>query len=127
MSNEIMSKSYTVVCQRKSGQTIELETVAGYGDAYNTAKTALANKNNLEVRIVENKYDAATRKDKKQVIKILRPEGARDTANHRHGSGQTHGISRDVANKATKSIINIVLAATILILLVGVLLPLAMR
>jgi len=121
-----MRKSYTVVCVRTTGKSMDLETVADYMAAMNSAKEALTNKNNIEVRIVESKYDPATRKDKKQVIKIL-------TADKPNGGGASRAnknkpaVTREVANQATKSLINIVIAITVLVLLAGVLVPLMMR
>ncbi|MBX2830731.1 MAG: hypothetical protein KTR23_06090 [Rhodospirillales bacterium] len=128
MSDAIMRKSYTVVCVRTTGNPMDLETVTDYMAAMNSAKAALTNKNNVEVRIVENKYDQATRRDKKQVIKIL-------TADKASGAGATGSranknkpaVTREVANQATKSLINIVIAITVLVLLAGVLVPLMMR
>lgn len=130
MSDAIMKKSYTVVCVRSTGQQMELETVSDYSAAINSAKEALANKNNTEVRVIESKYDQATRKDKKQVVKILTPEssgssgGASSTT---QSSGRKPGVSREVANQATKGIINIVIAVTVLVLLAGIMIPLMTR
>ncbi|KJE35445.1 hypothetical protein UF64_12670 [Thalassospira sp. HJ] len=127
MSNAVMSKSYTVVCMRTSGQQMELEPVSDYSSALNSAKEAIGNKNTTEVRIVENKYDQATRKDKKQVIKILTPESAGVAGGSTRRRAQNPGMTRETANRATKGIINIVIAVTVLILLAGIMIPLAMR
>lgn len=130
MSDAIMKKSYTVVCVRSTGQQMELETVSDYAAAINSAKEALTNKNNTEVRVVESKYDQATRKDKKQVIKILTPESSGSAGGASSGAraaGQRPGVSREVANQATKGIINIVIAVTVLVLLAGIIIPLITR
>lgn len=127
MTDTTLSKSYTVVCLRKTGPQMELETVPEYSTALNSAKNAIQNKSNAEVRIVENKYDDATRKDKKQVIKILTPENAGVASGTTRRSAQSPGVSREVAKQATKGIINIVIAITVLILLAGIMVPLAMR
>ena len=129
MSDAIMRKSYTVVCVRATGQQMDLQTVSDYGAALNSAKEALTNKNNTEVRIVESKYDQASRKDKKQVIKILTAESASGSSG---GSGArarkaNPGISRETANQASKSVINIVIAITVLVLLAGIMIPLINR
>jgi preprotein translocase subunit SecF len=130
MSDAIMKKSYTVVCVRSTGQPMELETVSDYTAAINSAKEALTNKNNTEVRVIESKYDQATRKDKKQVVKVLTAENAGNpggaAAGTKRGTNKP-GVSREVANQATKSIINIVIAVTVLVLLAGVMVPLIMR
>lgn len=127
MTDTALSKSYTVVCVRKTGQQMELETVSDYSTALNSAKDAIQNKSNSEVRVVENKYDPATRKDKKQVVKILTPESAGQVGGAKRRSTQSPGVSRETAKQATKSIINIVIAVTVLILLAGIMIPLAMR
>ncbi len=130
MSDAIMKKSYTVVCVRSTGQQMELETVSDYSAAINSAKEALANKNNTEVRVIESKYDQATRKDKKQVVKILTPESSGSSggaSSAAQSSGRKPGVSREVANQATKGIINIVIAVTVLVLLVGIMIPLMTR
>ncbi|NIY74460.1 hypothetical protein HED22_02270 [Thalassospira sp. HF15] len=127
MSDAVLRKSYTVVCQRTSGQSMELEPVSSYGAALSSAKEAITNKRNSEVRIVENKYDQATSKDKKQVIKILKPESAGGSGGTMHRGSARPVVTREVANKATKGIINIVIAVTVLILLAGIMVPLAMR
>ncbi|RCK46783.1 hypothetical protein TH30_09365 [Thalassospira profundimaris] len=130
MSDAIMRKSYTVVCIRSTGQQMDLETVADYNAAMNSAKEALANRNNTEVRIVESKYDQASRKDKKQVIKILTAETGGGSAgasrNGRKGKANA-GMNRETANKASKSVINIVIAITVLVLLAGIMIPLITR
>ena len=130
MSDAIMRKSYTVVCVRSTGQQMDLATLSDYTSALNSAKEALTNKNNTEVRIIESKYDQASRKDKKQVVKILTAEsagspatGARSTRNGKAKSG----VSRETANRATKSVINIVIAITVLVLLAGIMIPLINR
>lgn len=130
MSDAIMKKSYTVVCVRSTGQQMELETVSDYTAAINSAKEALTNKNNTEVRVIESKYDQATRKDKKQVVKILTPESSGNSggmSSAAQSSGRKPGISREVANQATKGIINIVIAVTVLVLLAGIMIPLMTR
>ena len=128
MSDTIMRKSYTVVCVRTTGQPMELQTVSDYAAALNAAKEALTNSKNTEVRVVENKYDSATRKDKKQIVKILTPEstGSGGSSARRNTKG-SQGVSREVANQATKGIVYIVIAVTVLILLGGILVPIAMR
>lgn len=106
---------------------MEMEPVSDYGAALSSAKEAITNKRNLEVRIVENKYDQAARKDKKQVIKILRPESSGGSGGTVRQGSETPVVTREIANRATKGIINIVIAVTVLILLAGIMLPLAMR
>ncbi|WP_417823867.1 hypothetical protein [Thalassospira lucentensis] len=131
MSDTIMRKSYTVVCVRTTGQPMELQTVSDYAAAVNSAKEALTNSKNTEVRVVENKYDSATRKDKKQIVKILTPEsngsGRSGGSSSRRSTKGSQGVSREVANQATKGIVYIVIAVTVLILLGGILVPIAMR
>ncbi len=128
MSDTIMRKSYTVVCVRTTGQPMELQTVSDYAAAVNSAKEALTNSKNTEVRVVENKYDSATRKDKKQIVKILTPEsnGSGGSSARRNTKGSP-SVAREVANQATKGIVYIVIAVTVLILLGGILVPIAMR
>ena len=106
---------------------MELEPVSDYSSALKTAKDAISSKGNSEVRIVENKYDQDTRKEKKQVIKILTSENAGGALGASGRSSQSRGMTRETANKATKGIINIVIAVTVLILLIGIMVPLAMR
>lgn len=127
MTDAALSKSYTVVCLRKTGNLMELEPVSDYSSALKTAKDAISSKGNSEVRIVENKYDQDTRKEKKQVIKILTSENAGGATGASGRSSQSRGMTRETANKATKGIINIVIAVTVLILLIGIMVPLAMR
>jgi len=124
MTGSALSKSYTVVCMRKTGQLMELQTVPEYSAAINSAKEAIKSKSNSEVRIVENKYDDATRKEKKQVIKILTPESAGGSSGR---SAKTPVVTRETANQATKGFISLVIAVTVLILLAGIMIPLAMR
>lgn len=131
MSDAIMKKSYTVMCVRSTGQQMELETVSDYAAAVNSAKEALTNAKNTEIRVIENKYDQATRKDKKQVVKILTRE-SKQGASGSGSSGVRRGpkkpaVTREVANQATKGIINIVIAITVLVLLAGIMVPLIMR
>ncbi|MDG4720973.1 MULTISPECIES: hypothetical protein [Thalassospira] len=130
MSDAIMRKSYTVVCVRSTGQQMDLATLSDYTSALNSAKEALTNKNNTEVRIVESKYDQASRKDKKQVIKILTAESSDSStgASRATRNGRTNqGISRETANRASKGIINIVIAITVLVLLAGIMIPMITR
>jgi hypothetical protein len=127
MSQAVMRKSYTVVCVRTTGKQMELETVSDYNAALTAAKSAIENKSNSEVRIVENKYDQSTRKDKKQVIKILTTESGGSSGASARRAGPTPAVTRETANRATKSLINIVIAVTVLILLAGLLIPRAMR
>ena len=125
MTESATSKSYTVLCMRKTGQLMELQTVKEYSAAMSSAKEALKSKSNSEVRIVENKYDEATRKEKKLVIKILTPENIGAASDAR--SSKNPIVTRETANQATKSLINLVIAVTVLILLAGIMIPLAMR
>ncbi|MEQ8285151.1 hypothetical protein [Thalassospira sp.] len=130
MSDAIMRKSYTVICVRTTGQQMELETVSDYAAAINSAKEALTNKSNTEVRVVESKYDQATRKDKKQVVKILTAENTGGKSGATTGSRANKNgpsVTREVAKQASKSIINIVIALTVLILLAGLIIPLMSR
>ena len=130
MSDAIMRKSYTVVCVRSTGQQMDLATLSDYTSALNSAKEALTNKNNTEVRIVESKYDQASRKDKKQVIKILTAESSDSSAGPSRASRNgraNQGISRETANRASKGIINIVIAITVLVLLAGIMIPMITR
>jgi hypothetical protein len=125
-----MRKSYTVVCIRSTGQQMDLATLPDYTSALNSAKEALTNKNNTEVRIIESKYDQASRKDKKQVVKILTPESvgnSRGESRTTHNNRATSGLSRETINLITKSIINIVIAITVLVLLAGIIIPLINR
>ncbi|UKV16455.1 hypothetical protein L6172_09200 [Thalassospiraceae bacterium SW-3-3] len=128
MSDAVMRKSYTVVVVRSTGQQMDLETLSDYQSAINSAKNALTNNNNTEVRVVESKYDDATKRDKKQVVKILTRE---DSSAGNSGTSkkrvQSPGVSREIANQASKSIINIVLAITVLVLLAGIIIPLMSR
>lgn len=125
MSDAIMRKSFTVVCVRTTGQPMELETLPDYAAALNLAKEALTNNKNTEVRVVENNYDSASRKDKKQVVKILVSEAAGSGGSGaRNMSKAKRPVSREVANKATKSIIYLVMAVTVMIILVGIIVTL---
>lgn len=129
MSDAIMRKSYTVVCIRTTGKPMELQTVPNYATAVQSAKEALANSKNTEVRVVENNYDSATRKDKKHIVKILTSEttGSGMTSRRRNTKGATSGMSHEVANQASKGISYIVIAATVLVILGGIIVPFAMR
>lgn len=71
MSSQIMKRSYTIIAVRGTGVAMEIDTMASYQDALTCAKEANENKNNVEVRIIENKYDEATKKDKKTLVKLL--------------------------------------------------------
>lgn len=129
MSNAIMSKSYTVVCIRETGPQMEMTPVADYQTAIASAKEALAKKGNTEVRVVEHKYDKASRKNRKKVVKILLPEkaGAGKRPTGKRSKGKSPGLSHEVATLFSNSIVNIVLAVTILVILAGILIPFAMR
>ena len=131
MSDAIMRKSFTVVCVRTTGEERELETVPDFNAAVNTAKEALTNKKNSEVRVVENNYDSATRKDKKQVVKIFVAETSRSSGSHGSGARRKPGhsntprpMSREVANKASKSIAYLVMAATVMVVLIAIIVTL---
>ncbi|WP_245835534.1 hypothetical protein [Thalassospira mesophila] len=100
---------------------MELETATEYAAAIAAAKNALANSNNVEARVVENKYDDTTRREKKQVIKILNQSNLASSAGgaRASGSGQTV-IPPEVVSRTTRAVVNICLAVTVLILLGGV-------
>lgn len=121
MSGNPLRKTYTVMVTRTTGNQMELETVQEYGAAMESAKKALDNTNNTEARIVENKYDDATRKEKKQVVKILnRDNVASSTAGSMRAGTGSNALAPEVMSRMTKSIINISLALTVLILLGGI-------
>ncbi|MFH1803648.1 MAG: hypothetical protein ABID63_02030 [Pseudomonadota bacterium] len=131
MSKNLLKKSYSVVVIRDAGNQLELETVAEYAQAVSTAKTALESPNNLEVRIVENNYDDATRRDRKQVIKIfnksnISPQSSTPSPGRAAPQYGT-GLKPEVAQRATKGIVYIVIAVTILILIIGIMLPMITR
>lgn len=128
MSDAVMRKSYSVVVVRSTGQQMDLETHSDYQSAINSAKNALTNKNNSEVRVVENKYDDAAKRDKKQVIKILtRQENAAGNGRTAKSGAKSSGVSHDVAKQFSKGIVNIVMAITVLVLLAGIIIPLMSR
>ena len=120
MSGNTLRKTYTVMVTRTTGNQMELETVQEYGAAMESAKKALDNNNNTEVRVIENKYDDATRKEKKQVVKILNRDNlATSTAGSARAGAASNALAPEVMSRMTKSIINIALAVTVLILLGG--------
>ncbi len=120
MSGNTLRKTYTVMVTRTTGNQMELETVQEYGAAMESAKKALDNNNNTEVRVIENKYDDATRKEKKQVVKILNRDNlATSTAGSARAGATSNALAPEVMSRMTKSIINIALAVTVLILLGG--------
>ena len=128
MPDAVLRKSYTVVVVRSTGQQMDLETLSDYQSAINSAKNALTNNNNSEVRVVENKYDDATKRDKKQVVKILtRQKSGAGTAGPPKSRAKDSGVSHEVANQFSKGIVNIVLAITVLVLLAGIVIPLMNR
>ena len=128
MPDAVMRKSYTVVVVRSTGQQMDMETLSDYQSAINSAKNALANNSNTEVRVVESKYDDATKRDKKQVVKILtREDSAAGSGGTTRKRGKKPDVSREFANQASKSIINFVLAITVLVLLAGIIIPLMNR
>ncbi|AJD51972.1 MULTISPECIES: hypothetical protein [Thalassospira] len=107
---------------------MDLETLSDYQSAINSAKNALTNNNNSEVRVVENKYDDATKRDKKQVVKILtRQESGAGNGGAAKSRAKDSGVSHEVANQFSKGIVNIVLAITVLVLLAGIVIPLMNR
>ncbi|AUG52816.1 hypothetical protein [Thalassospira marina] len=121
MSGNLLRKTYTVMVTRTTGAQMELETASEYAAAMESAKKALDNTNNVEARVVENKYDDATRKEKKQVVKILNRDNLASATSGpaRHGNGPMV-IPPEIVSRATKSVINIALALTVLILLGGI-------
>ncbi|HBN48249.1 MAG: hypothetical protein GYB52_17065 [Rhodospirillales bacterium] len=128
MPDAVLRKSYTVVVVRSTGQQMDLETLSDYQSAINSAKNALTNNNNSEVRVVENKYDDATKRDKKQVVKILtRQESGAGNGSAAKSRAKDSGVSHEVANQFSKGIVNIVLAITVLVLLAGIVIPLMNR
>ncbi|WP_341363988.1 hypothetical protein P8T57_18690 [Thalassospira sp. SN3W] len=128
MPDAVLRKSYTVVVVRSTGQQMDLETLSDYQSAINSAKNALTNNNNSEVRVVENKYDDATKRDKKQVVKILtRQESGTGNGGTAKSRAKGSGVSHEVANQFSKGIVNIVLAITVLVLLAGIIIPLMNR
>ncbi|OSQ29754.1 hypothetical protein TH468_13095 [Thalassospira sp. MCCC 1A03138] len=128
MPDAVLRKSYTVVVVRSTGQQIDLETLSNYQSAINSAKNALTINNNSEVRVVENKYDDATKRDKKQVVKILtRQESGAGNGGEAKSRAKDSGVSHEVANQFSKGIVNIVLAITVLVILAGIIIPLMNR
>ena len=128
MPDAVLRKSYTVVVVRSTGQQMDLETLSDYQSAINSAKNALTNNNNSEVRVVENKYDDATKRDKKQVVKILtRQKSGAGNGGAAKSRAKDSGVSHEVANQFSKGIVNIVLAITVLVLLAGIVIPLMNR
>ncbi|WP_417833769.1 hypothetical protein [Thalassospira xiamenensis] len=128
MPDAVLRKSYTVVVVRSTGQQMDLETLSDYQSAINSAKNALTNNNNSEVHVVENKYDDATKRDKKQVVKILtRQESGAGNGSAAKSRAKDSGVSHEVANQFSKGIVNIVLAITVLVLLAGIVIPLMNR
>ena len=128
MPDAVLRKSYTVVVVRSTGQQMDLETLSDYQSAINSAKNALTNNNNSEVSVVENKYDDATKRDKKQVVKILtRQESGAGNGSAAKSRAKDSGVSHEVANQFSKGIVNIVLAITVLVLLAGIVIPLMNR
>jgi len=128
MPDAVLRKSYTVVVVRSTGQQMDLETLSDYQSAINSAKNALINNNNSEVRVVENKYDDATKRDKKQVVKILtRQESGAGNGGAAKSRAKDSGVSHEVAKQFSKGIVNIVLAITVLVLLAGIVIPLMNR
>lgn len=128
MPDAVLRKSYTVVVVRSTGQQMDLETLSDYQSAINSAKNALTNNNNSEVHVVENKYDDATKRDKKQVVKILtRQESGAGNGGAAKSRAKDSGVSHEVANQFSKGIVNIVLAITVLVLLAGIVIPLINR
>ena len=128
MPDAVLRKSYTVVVVSSTGQQMDLETLSDYQSAINSAKNALTNNNNSEVRVVENKYDDATKRDKKQVVKILtRQESGAGNGSAAKSRAKDSGVSHEVANQFSKGIVNIVLAITVLVLLAGIVIPLMNR
>ena len=124
MSDAAMRKSYSVVCIRSSGRSMEHKTVPDYQSAVKAAKEAVSNKSNPEVHIVENTYDQTTRQDRKKVVKILTHQNAGPVSS---SAKKKTVVTRETANHATKSVINIVIAVTVLILLIGIMIPLITR
>ena len=128
MPDAVLRKSYTVVVVRSTGQQMDLETLSDYQSAINSAKNALTNNNNSEVRVVENKYDDATKRDKKQVVKILtRQKSGAGNGGAAKSRAKDSGVSHEAANQFSKGIVNIVLAITVLVLLAGIVIPLMNR
>ncbi|WP_339858051.1 hypothetical protein [Thalassospira alkalitolerans] len=125
MSDAVMRKSYVVVVIRNTGQPMELTKAPDYQTALTAAKDAITNKNNTEVHVVESKYDEANKREKKHIVKILTRENAGGTSGK--ARGQKPAVTREVANQATKSIMNIVIAVTVLVLLAGIMIPLLNR
>jgi hypothetical protein len=126
MSGNILKKSYSVVATRSTGQQVELETVGEYPAAVKAAKDALTGRGTTEVRIVENRYNEETRKDHKQVVKILNQHNAGHVqGNAIPGRPDPHrnGISHAQATRASSGITNLVIALIVLVVLVGVMVP----
>ncbi|MEQ5774276.1 hypothetical protein J4E05_01955 [Thalassospira sp. NFXS8] len=128
MAGNLLRKTYTVMVTRTTGAQMELETATEYAAAMTSAKNALNNTNNVEARVVENKYDDATRREKKQVVKILNRENLAASQNGTTSSGSGQMVlPPEIVSRATKSVINIALAVTVLILLGGVVFQLLNR
>ncbi|MCC9622759.1 hypothetical protein LPB41_13760 [Thalassospira sp. MA62] len=128
MSDDVMRNSYTVVCVRATGNSVNLKTVSDYSEALHAAKQAIALKTNTEVHIVQQKFDPRTYRDKQQVVKILTKENAGMSGPFPGvPGGNKPPVSREVANKASQSFIYLVIAITVIILLGGIMVPLAMR
>ena len=70
MADQILSKSYTVIVKRQD-QWFKLETLAELNPAVALAKQNISDKKNEEIRVVENRIDPKTRKEKQQVVKIF--------------------------------------------------------
>ena len=115
----MLRKTYTIMVTRTTGAQMELGTATEYAAAMALAKEALNNNNNIEVRVIENKYDDATHREKKQVVKILNRNNLASNTVPNSRSGPKV-IPPEVVSRATKSVINIALAFTVLILLGGI-------
>jgi Na+-translocating ferredoxin:NAD+ oxidoreductase RnfC subunit len=121
MSDNMLRKTYTIMVTRTTGAQMELGTATEYAAAMALAKEALNNNNNIEVRVIENKYDDATHREKKQVVKILNRNNLASAQNAVPNSRSgPKVIPPEVVSRATKSVINIALAFTVLILLGGI-------
>lgn len=128
MSSQIMKRSYTIIAVRGTGVAMEIDTMASYQDALTCAKEANENKNNVEVRIIENKYDEATKKDKKTLVKLLNSSNSAPTFNSYSQAGnpainpkqqRLSEIDLIIGKKIASSITNLSIAGITLIIVGG--------
>lgn len=125
MSSVITSKSYSIVALRLTGSQMEIESCPDYQTAVRAAEKAMATGRNQEVHIVEKKYDKSSRRDRKNVVKVLRGESksAPDpflATRDDFSRSPKRGVSKNTAKDASKGIVNLSLAVIVMVLLVGI-------